>query len=317
MTQFSIFEQFKNIIIALIVCFALSPVTAFAAKLYLEPAQEQYQSGDTFTTDIKIDTEGECINVAEINLSFSKNILSAVNFNQGKSILILWVKNPEINQDSGLISFSGGIPGGYCGRIPGDAGPSNSLGEIIFRVPGMRVGNIEENLAKVEFLDSSQILLNDGLGTKAKLNTQGATFEIIDKSEPSQNEWQKEIREDDILPEFFIIEIYQDKTTFEGKYFVIFSTTDKQTGLDYYEIKEGKEDWQKAESPYLLKDQTLQSIIKVKAVDKAGNERIIEYTSEIPTKPSSYWIFVLVLTGIGIIYWIAKKYKKTKCKITI
>jgi hypothetical protein len=32
--------------------------------------------------------------------------------------------------------------------------------------------------------------------------------------------------------------------------------------------------WVRAESPYVLKDQTLNSIIRVKAIDKAGNEYI-------------------------------------------
>lgn len=51
-------------------------------------------------------------------------------------------------------------------------------------------------------------------------------------------------------------------------------SNDKQTGIDYYEVKEGEGNWVKTESPYLLKDQARQSVIQVKAVDKASNERI-------------------------------------------
>jgi hypothetical protein len=303
-------SEFKNIITILIIGFVLFPATTSAAILYLEPSSREYQPGDTFIVEMKIDTEGECINTIEANLSFSRDILKAVDFSQGKSIIIVWVKSPEINQEKGEISFSGGISGGYCGRIPGDPGTSNLLGQIIFRIPGMMVRKPGENIAEVKFLDTSQILLNDGLGTKAKLTTQGATFKILSKLEPSQDEWKEELEKDNIPPEPFEIEIQQTPAIFEGKYFITFSTTDKQTGVDYYEIREGKRDWQTAESPYLLDDQSLQSIIEVKAIDKAGNERIAEYTPEIPKKPFLYWVIILVLIGAGVIWWIIKRIKK-------
>jgi len=297
-------KQLKNVIILLIISFALFPGAAFATKLYLEPSSGEYQPNDTFIVEIKVDTEGECINTIEANLNFSQDILKAVDFSQGNSILILWVKVPAIDQDLGSISFAGGIPGGYCGRIPGDPETSNLLGKIIFGVPSLITE--EENLAEVKFLDTSQVLLNDGLGTKTELTTEGAVFKILTEVlEPSKDEWQEEIEKDVILPESFEIEIHQTPAIFEGKHFITFFTTDKQTGLDYYEVKEGKRDWKEVESPYLLEDQNLQSIIKVKAVDKAGNERIAEYLP--PKKPFRYWIIILILIGAGIIWWIMRR----------
>ena len=308
------------------VCCLLFPPLVEAATLYLEPATGQFQPGETFIVDIRIDTEGECINAVEANLSFSSDILKATDFSRGESILNLWVRNPEINQEQGLISFSGGIPGGFCGRLPGDPGPSNLLGKIIFQVPGLIVrettpnGTPKErlydptgqaqNYAKIDFLDSSQALLNDGLGTPAKLSSKGATIKITEVGPletPKKDEWQTELKEDNIPPEPFEIEIHQEPTIFEGKYFIIFSTTDKQTGIDYYQVKEGKRDWKKVESPYLLEDQNLKSTIKVKAVDKAGNEGIAEY---IPSKKPFPWrTIILIVAGTGIIWWIIKKFK--------
>jgi hypothetical protein len=304
------FNKWLQISIVMSFCL-LIPLGTEGAVLYLEPSGGEYQPGDSFMVELKIDTEEECINAVEASLSFSRNILKAVDFSQGKSIITLWVKSPEINQEKGEISFSGGIPGGYCGRIPGDPGSSNLLGEIIFRIPGMMVREPGENTAEVKFSDTSQILLNDGLGTKAKLTSQGAVFEILSKSEPSLDEWQEEIEKDIVPPEPFEIEVNQEPSIFEGKYFITFSTTDKQTGLDYYEVKEGEGDWKEAKSPYLLEDQGLESIIKVKAVDKAGNERIAEYLPEIPEKPFPYWIIILVLTGVGI-WLIIRRFKYGK-----
>jgi len=298
----------------LLVVLSVLPLGAEAVVLYLEPDSGEYAPGDTFLVEIRINTEGECMNVVEANLSFPQDILEAVDVSQGESILTLWVKTPTINQSSGLISFIGGIPGEYCGRIAGDPGPSNLLGKIIFRVPGMMVSESKENIAEVKFLDSSQVLLSDKLGTKAELTTQGAIFKILSEPGVLKDEWQEMIERDNIPPEPFEIEVYQDPLIFEGKYFIIFSTTDKQTGVDYYEVKEGDREWKEGRSPYLLEDQSLQSIIKVRAVDKAGNKRIAEYTPPVKPKPFPYWIIILILIGAGIIWYFITKLKRNRTR---
>ena len=318
MIQNSNSKQFKNIFLFLFcVCFAILPLVAEGAILYLEPSSGEYQLGDTFGVKIKIDTEGECINAIEGNLRFSQDILKVVDFSQGNSIIALWAKLPEINQESGLVSFSGGIPNGYCGRVLGDPKTSNLLGKIIFRVPEALEGKPRENLAEVGFLNTSQVLLNDGKGTKAKLITQGAALNILaEKPVIPKDEWKEEIEKDDILPESFKIETSQDPAIFEGKYFIVFSTTDKQTGIDHYEVKEGERDWKIAVSPYVLENQKLTDDIWIKAVDKAGNERI--ETIKAPKKPVSkdtlYLILILVVIIIGISWWVIRKILSTKIK---
>jgi len=297
-------SKFKNVIPLLIIGFALFPAITFAAILYLDPSSGEYQPGDVFMVDIKIDTEEECINTVEANLSFSQDILKAVDFSPGNSILTLWVKIPTIDQESGLISFAGGIPGGFCGKLPGEPGEINLLGKIIFQTKEV---SGEQISAELEFLESSQVLLNDGFGTPAKLTTRGAVFTILaEKLETPEDEWKEELEKDNIPPEPFKIEIHQTPEIFEGKYFIIFSTTDKQTGIDYYEIREGKGDWKIGQSPYLLENQELAEEIKVKAVDKAGNEKI-ETIGPIK-KPFPYWIIVLILIG-GVGYCLYRKLK--------
>jgi len=295
----------------------ISTKDVFAAKLYLEPSEGEYQSGETFLVEIKIDTEGECINAVEANLNFSSNILNVVDFSYGESILTLWVKTPIVDQGSGLVSFIGGIPGSYCGRISGDPGESNQLGKIIFRTSGLTINESEKNIAEVKFLDSSQVILSDKLGTKADLSTQGATFKILSKEGETKDEWREILEADNISPEPFKIEIHKDPQAFEGRYFLIFSTTDKQTGIDYYEVKEGEGNWEKTVSPYLLKDQSLQNVIKVRAVDKAGNEQIFEIIpSIIAKKPFPYQIIVFIVIALMVILmiirWAIKKLRNKK-----
>lgn len=301
-------KQFKNIIILLVIGFVLFPVTTFAAILYLEPAEGEYYLEDTFMVEIRLNTEGEYINTTKIDLTFPREILEVKDFSKGNSILTLWLEEPTFSNEAGTISFIGGIPGGYLG----EDGP---LGKIIFKVR-----ETTQNYAKIEFQETSQVLLNDGFGTPSELTTKGAVFNILaEKLEPPKDEWFQELKKDNIPPELFEIEISQDPSIFEDKYFIIFSTTDKQTGIDHYEILETRnrrqEVWKTGESPYVLEDQTLQSIIKVKAVDKAGNERIAEYVPpgyKPPKKLFSYLIIILILIGAGIIWWRIRKLKYGK-----
>lgn len=265
-----------------------------AAVLYLEPEKAQYYPGDTFIEEVRLDVaEGENINAVEVHLIYPPDILEVVDLSVGNSILTLIAQQP--NFSNGLVSFSGGIPGGYSGTISGDLGTTNLLGKIIFRA-------IKEGKAKIRFADDSIVLLNDGLGTPTKLTTKGASFIILaEKTGIVEEPWQIELKKDTIPPEPFKIEVRQESLIFEGKYVLIFSTTDKQTGLDYYEVKEGTGDWKKSESPYLLEDQNLRGVIKVKAVDKAGNERIAEYQ---PPKKSFFYQIINLIKSIW--NWIIK-----------
>jgi len=295
-----------SVVILLSTFYFLFSDTVSAATLYLKPSGEQYQLGDAFIVEVRIDTEEECINAVEANLSYDRDILRAVDFSYGSSIIILWVKPPEINQESGRISFSGGIPGGYCGKMLGDPGPTHILGKITFQASN-------KGEAKVNFLDSSQVLLNDGSGTPLKLTAKGAVFNILPgKLEVPKNEWQEEIGKDNIPPEFFKIEIHQEPSVFDGKYFIVFLTADKQTGIDYYEIKEGRKEWKTAQSPYLLENQKLTGEIKIKAVDKAGNERVAVIEQRYPLRWYEYpiiWVIIIVGIIIGYILWRIKRKK--------
>jgi len=306
----------KKVLFLFSVLFSVSlvlPLGAKGAVLYFEPSSTQLKMGQEFEVKVKVNPEKECINTIKTDIEYDKDILIAKDFLTGSSIISLWLKKPEIKAKEGRISFSGGIPGGFCGEIPGDPGESDTLGKIIFKVPEFLVS--DKNIAKVKFLETSRVLLNDGLGTEAHLKLEEGQYKILKEKEKSpENILEKEVLEDKIPPEPFGVSVLKNPQIFEGKYFITFNTQDKQTGIDHYEIKEGDRNWKIAESPYLLEDQKLQSIIKVKAVDKAGNERIAEYIPpgyKAPKKPLPYlyWIIIviIIIIGGGIILWIIRK----------
>jgi len=146
-------------------------------------------------------------------------------------------------------------------------------------------------------------------------------FHLREKRETEQK-WRDKVSFRGMIdtqpPEEFKPETGKSPSVFEGKYFLSFATKDSGSGIDHYEILEigdgGEEVWKIGESPYLLKDQTLQSTIRVKAIDKAGNERIAEIIPSLPKRPISLpgWKIILVLAGIGIAWWILRITRKRR-----
>jgi len=137
-------------------------------------------------------------------------------------------------------------------------------------------------------------------------------------------EWSQEaahfrIMADTVPPEDFFPQIGKDEFISEGKYFVSFAAKDKTSGVDYYEVSEiddwgifdfiniNKKNlvWRKASSPYLLADQSLKSKILIKAVDKAGNERIAKV---VPPNKTVYWqagvllLILVILVGAIVVF---------------
>lgn len=293
-------SNLKFIFFLLLFCAFLFPGYCQAAVLYLEPENGNYHVNDTFIVNIRIDNQEECINTVKTRINFPPQSLELIDFSQGNSVLVVWLEPPKIDQESGTLSFIGGIPGGYCGRLPGDPDETNLLGKIIIKAK-------TTGESSIVFSADSQALLNDGLGTPAELTFRNSVF-TIDSAESGEvkNEWQEKLIADRTPPEPFETEITKDPEIFEGRYFIIFYTTDKQTGIDYCEIKEGEGNPKKVVSPYLLEDQSLKSIIEIKAVDKAGNERTVKIFPQIaPVKkgfPLNLILPILLLVAV-IISW--------------
>jgi hypothetical protein len=276
------------------VCFSMFISKSHAALLYFDPLSADVYRGDTIALDLRIDTDAEeCINTIDAVIHYDESI-RAVDISTGESILNVWVESPVINEEAHTISFAGGIPGGYCGRIPGDPKLTNILITVLFRSPGLSIGTTKTPIARIELDASSQVLLHDGLGTVASLRTQNAELTLLDTPGTAQSDaWRDEIQSDTEPPSDFQITLTRDETAFSGDYFIVFNALDKQSGIDHYEIFEepfedfslfkwGRADtpWQPTESPHVLKDQSLGSTIWVKAIDKAGNERVVKFVPD-------------------------------------
>ncbi len=324
--------------IFLVLLFGVLVAPAHAATLYMDPNTVTLNRGDAAKVSVRLDTDeasGECINAIDAVISYSDNIIP-VDISVGKSIFPIWVESPVINKENNTISFAGGIPNGYCGRVQGDPNLTNTLVEIFFRAPGMQVGGGEARLsATVQFTDESTAYLNDGAGTPANLQKIGANFNLNDViGSEIIDPLSGDVQADDIPPEEFSASVEM----IDNKWFVVFNTTDKQTGISHYEVIEenpsesklfdfgaANAPWVETRSPHLLKDQSRNSIIRVKAIDKAGNEYIAtlpvdESARAFAITPELIIVSVAGVLGVallfGLLYWFVRRRRTKKAAMT-
>ncbi len=145
------------------------------------------------------------------------------------------------------------------------------------------------------------------------LKTGGATYtpQPLKGQYVSVDTLSDAIANDSTPPEAFTIGVYRDPSLFSGQWFAVFSTVDKQTGVDHYDVAEvpipqltepqEQWNWTRAVSPYLIKDQSMNEVIAVRAIDSAGNARVEEYTPPPAPKLNNWQIALLpYLAIIGI-----------------
>lgn len=233
------------------------------AALYFTNNLIEYRFRDVFLVSLNVDTEKEKINAGQIEINFPADKLRVVEVIKDNSIFKLWPEEPKISKEK--ISFVGGIPAGFEGK-----------GKILTIAFEVILSDTEKTTATLNFSENCLILLNDGFGTRANLKTEGKNFLLFsEQREKPKNELNEFLLKDNNPPQAFDIFLVKTPLIFNHKYFITFFTVDDESGIDHYEIQEGEMEWKKTVyNFYLLENQELKGEIKVKAIDKAGNERV-------------------------------------------
>ncbi len=262
-----------------------SPV--FGAEVFFDTPSRDISTGEIFSVKVILDTRDVSVNAVEGSIVFPQDLLEVKDTAEENSVINFWVEKPHVTEP-GILTFSGIAPGGF-------SGPNNPIltislqvkqsGEAVLSVKGMRV------------------LQNDGHGTTASTTVSDLTFSIQEGVATTPHE---SLAADTDPPEIFTPVIASSSVLFEGRNFLVFATNDKGSGIDHYEVREGKWGWfTKAQSPYLLKYQMLDKDIFVKAIDTAGNERIAVLARE-PTASRYPWYVVFSILGILLISVVLK-----------
>lgn len=356
------------------------PKAADAATLYISPPEAEIYLGDTFSAELRIDTQGEIVNTIGANVFALGDELSITDFSLGQSVFSTLIDGPEYSGEGNAVSFQAIALGGFEG--------DGLIGRIFFRAdkPGFTMARLSID---------SQVFLHDGHGTPAAMNFEHAEYSVVDvpedapslrsethplserwytegnaritwemrpgarylfvfgtdpQAEPDQeieegvNEIELDIAEDGIYylrflecfgeecgpivtrtimkdatpPEEFDVFLGHGHDAYEGNKFISFSATDETSGVERYEAQEDNGDWAEAKSPYVLRDQNAR-IVRVKAIDKAGNERISELNirAQLSSGYSPPLFVVIIIVGVmslvaGFIY--IKKRRVTRNK---
>lgn len=250
----------------LLVC--VVPFSLEAATVRVVPDVLPVRVGTPVTLTLYVDTPDEVINAMEASFNYEQK-LSFVDASDTNSSLLFWITYPSVCTVS-TVCLSGIAPGGFTGT-------SHVIAALTFMPQ-------EVGTTTVSF-DPIVILRHDGKGSSVPVTTEPIQLYI----EGALSGDAPVTYVDTEPPEAFTSQIISDPDAHDGAYVLIFETKDKQTNVVSYYIKEYVHPWmawlapwQKASSPYQLKDQSLESHVLVMAVDEAGNERIMSIQPQNP-----------------------------------
>ena len=275
----------------------LLPYSVFASTMYIDTDHSDFFVGDTILFNVRIDSEGKNINAVEgeVLLDHAADGVSLTDINTAGSKFSLWLSKPFPSENNISISFTGGSPGGLISK---DA--------VVFNI----VLKLQEAGQVALSPSNIGVYLNDGQGTKDEVSIKDLIINVLPKISDAKavDDWNVIISNDKTPPEPFEITLGKDPSIFDNQYFVSFFTADAESGVAYYEVQEGERGFVRAESPYILQNQSLKNLIKVKAIDKASNERIEELIPPTPTtlfnKNILFWIVAfIIVTVILYVFW--------------
>lgn len=239
-----------------------APQYVGAATFYFTTERDAIGVGDTVDVIVAFDAEGEDVNAIAGALTYDPSFLTLERTNTARSAVNIWVTDPVQNTaNDGTVAFAGITPGGF-GEVlvpPTDGYPEQSM--FVARFMAVREGTTGISIANPESYK------NDGLGTA--LTTTATTLSL--RVTPTDTPTTITDEADGIAPDDFTVSVTHDPNLFEDRWFAVFFATDKQSGIQRYEVSENDGPFVTATSPYLLTDQDGATSIRVRAYDVAGN----------------------------------------------
>lgn len=134
-----------------------------STNVYFKESNININKGDIFSIDLKISSD-KSINVIDGTLLFDSKKLFVREVKTDSSLFTIWAKSPTFDNNTGKISFTGGVPGGFVGE-------NGQVVKITFLAKG-------EGDTKIDFQDIFSVFLNDGLGTRVNIWMEPITLSI-------------------------------------------------------------------------------------------------------------------------------------------
>ena len=262
-------------------CF-LAPSAVFAATLTMTATPEAIGVGDSLNVIISVHATSS-LNTFAGTFIYPSDLFDIERVSDGNSIVKMWLVHPS--GTSGSVTFAGFTPGGFSGN------------GALFNVT---LKSTRSGTAQFSIVDT-QLLLNDGAGTRDSVDVEPLVASIASTSQHSFV-----ANTDTTPPELFTPYLVSAADAPGGKAQLVFSTTDSGSGIDHYEVAESKSpdgtlEWKRATSPYTLVDQNITNDVAVKAIDQSGNERTVVF----PHLSHNGWYEAVIIGGMLIVLLLA------------
>lgn len=253
----------KYFFIFTVFLFLSLPAVATAATISLQATPTRVGAGDMVRVSVLLDST-IATNAFSGTLMYSAATLEPVAISDGNSIINLWITRPAMPVTGSSITFAGITPGGFSGN-------AGMLFSVLFRAKATGTANVS--------LKDIEVLRNDGAGGKESVTTKPMILSIKSSSSGGYTE-----PVDHTPPESFTVYQGSDPGLFDGRNYLVFVAVDKSSGVDHYVVAESRVpsfllpflslSWSTTTSPYIVADQQQTSTVYIKAIDRAGNERV-------------------------------------------
>lgn len=281
----------------LLVLFVCAPLPAAAAVLSLSAQPAALGVGDVVRVMLSVDSD-EAVNAFSGSIIYPPALLQPVAVLDGSSIVSVWLTHPQLAAGSSVVPFAGLTAGGYSGK-------GGELFSIIFRVVAAGTPRL--------LVRDAQVLRNDGAGSAAKVTL--APLNVVAAALPQGGYVEQA---DTAAPEAFEAYLGTGAQVEGAQPYLVFSAQDKASGIDHYEFAQRRAvwfwstlSWSRVESPLPLNVDLVDDVY-IKAIDRAGNERMATFTHRHWLRPQE----VLSIAGILIVLLLAYGIRRYLCSTT-
>ena len=274
------------------------PFFAHAATLSFVTTPAESVVNQQMRVSVHLNTGTDSINAVEGLIMLPASVQLS-QLNTGGSGFSLWPTEPQFSFSTHRIVFAGGVPGGVV--------PKQDILLFTFSLTASSTGAYTVSSQDVA------VYRNDGLGTRLVVPNHSQDIKVGRTNGTVSSAASPDAIPDTTPPHFVSVAMGSDPSLFGGKFYISFFATDNQSGIDHYDIKEGwSTKYLLADRYFVLHDQTLQSIIYVRATDAAGNSvvTVIPATHE----PSRLWVVGGGILFVVLLVWVVAQHRQKKKK---
>src|SRR3990167_6754684 len=262
----------------LIFTFYISPLFVFASDVYIDTGHSDFFVGDTIMFSVRIDSENKNINAVEgtVLLDYPTDTN---------------IPRVPLDQQRGTLGILVDI---------------NTSGSKFSLWPGKPLPSVDNT--SISFAGGSP----GGLNSKDEVSVKNLVIDVLSKKSDSQSvdDWNNLTSNDKTPPEPFEIYLGQEGSVFDGKKFLSFSTTDKQSGIAYYEVIEGDLPPVRSIDTYILQEQNKSVKVTIIAYDSALNARESIYMYSPTPDNVSYPIIIIIVFVLLILVFVIYKRRR-------